>query len=100
MVRHVAVWRLAAADDAGRSAAVAEMRALLEALPDLVPGVLSLEVGVNGLPGDTASDLVLTTSFADWSALRDYAVHPEHVRVAARIGQLTSERRSVDYELD
>jgi hypothetical protein len=92
------MWRLAAKEAAEREAATAEMRELLEALPALVPGVRSLEVGVNGLPGDRASDVVLTVSFDDWPALRDYAVHPEHVRVAARIGELAAERRSVDYE--
>ena len=100
MVKHLVMWRLAATGDAERAAAVEEIRAMLEGLPAAVPGVRSLEVGVNGLPGDKASDIVVTTSFDGWTALRDYGSHPEHVKVAARIAELTSERRSVDYELE
>jgi hypothetical protein len=98
MVNHLVMWRLAATDESQRAADAAEIRGLLEPLRDVVPGVRSLEVGVNGLPGDKASDLVLITSFDDWTGLRDYGIHPEHVEVAARIRELTTERRSVDYE--
>ena len=99
MVKHIVMWRLAAEGTAEREAAAAEIRELLESIPALVPRVRSLEVGVNALPGDRASDIVLTTSPDGWPALRGYAVHPEHVRIAARIGELTAERRSADYEI-
>ena len=99
MIKHVVMWRLASTDDAERAAAADEIREMLEALPPLIPVVRSLEVGVNGLPGDKASDVMVIASFDGWTALRDYGSHPEHVKVAARIGELTSERRSVDYEV-
>ena len=100
MIKHVVMWCLAATDEAEREAASTEIRAMLESLPSLVPGVRSLEVGENGLPGDKAADIMVIASFDSWTDLRDYAVHPEHIEAAVRIGELTSERRSVDYELD
>ena len=98
MVVHVVVWRVAAKGQAERAAATAENGAMLETLPGLVPGIRGFEVGVNALPGDNAGDVMVRASFADWPALGAYGTHPEHVKVAARIGELTAERRSVDYE--
>jgi len=99
MVHHVVMWRVDGSGAEGRESAVAEIASLLESLPEQVPGIRGLEVGVNALPGDMAADVMVSVKLDEWNALRDYAVHPAHVRVAARIGALTVERRSVDYEL-
>ncbi len=97
MVKHIVMWKVEGAGPDDRAATAEEIRAMLETLPGLVPGIRSLEVGVNEMAGDQASDLVLITEFDDWHALRDYGVHPEHVKVAERIRQLTTERMSADY---
>lgn len=98
MIRHIVMWTVEGAGPEDRSATAAEIRAMLETLPGLVPGIRRLEVGVNELAGDQASDLVLITEFDDWHSLADYGVHPEHVKVAERIRQLTTGRMSADYE--
>ena len=97
MIRHIVMWNTVARDEAGHAAQVAEIRALLEALPGVVPGIESLEVGVNELPGDNGADVILIGEFADWPALKDYAIHPEHVKAADRIREITQSRKSVDY---
>jgi hypothetical protein len=99
MVRHIVMWRTVGDSPEARAAAAGEIRSLLEPLPGLVPGIGEFEVGVNALPGSNASDVVLTVTFDGWNALRDYGIHPEHVKVAERIRELTIERRSVDHEL-
>lgn len=99
MIRHIVMWDTVARDEAGQNAQIAEIRALLEALPAIVPGVESLAVGVNELPGDNGADVVLISEFADWSALKEYAIHPEHVKAADRIREITQSRKSVDYTL-
>jgi hypothetical protein len=99
MIRHIVMWRVEGAGPEDRTQTAAEIREMLEALPGSVPGIRSLEVGVNALPGDQASDLVLVTEFDDWESLKRYAVHPAHVEVAERVRQLTTERMSADYEV-
>ena len=99
MIRHIVMWDTVARDEAGQTAQIAEIRALLEALPAVVPGVAMLEVGVNELPGDNGADIVLISEFADWSTLKEYAIHPEHVKAADRIREITQSRKSVDYTI-
>ena len=99
MIKHVVMWKVEGAGPEDRAATAAEIRAMLESLPGQVPGIRSLEVGVNSLPGDQASDLVLITEFDDWGSLKAYAVHPSHVEVAEKVRQLTTERMSADYEV-
>jgi heme-degrading monooxygenase HmoA len=99
VIRHITMWKVEGAGPLDRGRTAGEIRALLEALPDTVPGIRSLEVGVNQLPGDQASDVVLVTEFDDWEALKAYAIHPAHVEVAERVRRLTIERMSADYEV-
>jgi hypothetical protein len=99
MIRHVVMWNTVARDEAGHAAQVAEIKARLEALPAVVPGVERFEVGVNELPGDNGADVILISEFADWPALKEYAVHPEHVKTSDRIREITQSRKSVDYML-
>ncbi len=98
MIKHIVMWNVEGAGPEDREATAAEIRAMLESLPGFVPGIRSLEVGVNEMAGDQASDLVLITEFDDWNALKEYGIHPEHVKVAERIRQLTTSRMSADYE--
>lgn len=99
MIRHIVMWNTVARDPDAIAAGGAEIKAKLEGLVDVVPGIHRLEVGVNQLPGDTAADVVLISEFADWTGLKEYAVHPAHVEVADRIRELTTDRRSIDYEI-
>jgi hypothetical protein len=99
VIRHIVMWKVEGIGSLDRGRTASEIRSLLEALPDTVPGIRSLEVGVNELPGDQASDLVLVTEFDDWESLKAYAVHPAHVETAERIRRLTTERMSADYEV-
>jgi hypothetical protein len=99
MIRHIVMWDTVARDEVGQAAQIAEVKSLLEALPAVVPGVASLHVGVNELPGDNGADVVLISEFADWSTLKEYAIHPEHVKAADRIREITQSRKSVDYTI-
>ncbi|TCD47146.1 Dabb family protein [Chlorobium sp. N1] len=100
MVRHVVMWRLK--EDAcgmGRRACAEKLVRELEGLRDLVPGILSLEAGVDrNCPGD-AHDVVLVSDFPDWAALDAYQRHPEHERVRRLIAGAAASRAVVDYEI-
>ena len=98
MVKHVVMWRLKAeAEGAGKAENAARIKAGLEALRGRVPGLLSLEVGLNVEPSAAAYDLVLLTAHESPEALAAYQAHPEHARIAELIGKVRSERVVVDY---
>ena len=101
MVKHIVMWRLKAGPGGiGKADAAREVKERLETLPQNVPGILQLEVGVHlGPDTDGTSDLVLTTAFRDRAALRAYDVHPEHEKVKPFVKERTVERRCVDYEI-
>jgi hypothetical protein len=71
---------------------------MLSGLPDVIESLESLEVGENFNKSPFAYDLLLITTHADRSALKEYKEHPEHVTVANRIKELTTERAVVDFE--
>lgn len=99
MLTHVVMWKLK--DEAlgmGKPALAQEMKKRLLALVGVVPEIRSFSVGLNSLPGDTASDLVLVSSFDDLAALDRYVQHPRHQEVVAFVKQAAAERRAVDFE--
>jgi quinol monooxygenase YgiN len=100
MVKHIVFWKLKeSAEGRDRSANAQLVRERLEGLAGRIPGLLKIEVGLDFLRGDTSSDLVLYSELANRQALDDYQAHPEHQAVIPLIRALTSERRSVDYEV-
>ena len=100
MIRHVVMWSVRGEDAAAHARNVALLKAEFESLRGRVPGLLALEVGVDDSRVDYACDVVLIADFASRRALADYATHPEHLRVRARLGDLRSARHQVDYEVD
>jgi hypothetical protein len=99
MIRHVVSWKLSARDDAGKSAAFAEIAEALGALPALIPEIQALRVAQNQAYFDTNWDVVLVADYNTLDDLAAYQVHPEHVRAAAVVRSHTSDRAAVDFEL-
>ena len=71
---------------------------LFEALRGQVPGLVTLEIGINVTPVEYACDVVLYSEFASRQALDDYARHPEHLRVRRELEGLRIARHQVDFE--
>lgn len=98
MVRHIVLWNLK--DEAlGRTKAenAQEMKTQLEALAGKIPGLSSIEVGINF--GEGNYDVALVSVHEDKNALALYADHPDHVKVKNMIGQVVTQRVACDYEL-
>ena len=100
MVKHIVFFRLA--DEAeGKTAAenAAIIKQDLESLAGRIPGLKSIEVGVN-VPCAPATDhhIALVCTFDTWADLNVYANHPEHLKVAAYIGKCKTNRAAVDWE--
>ena len=98
MVRHIILWKLNDTLNAEEAAAAkAEVKARLEALNGVVPGLLSLSVVTEGLASSNA-DMMLDSSFPDEAALAGYQVHPAHQAAAGFVRSVVSQRLCLDFE--
>lgn len=99
MVRHVILWKLKD-EVTDRAAVKAGIKAGLEGLKGVVPGLLDIRVHTDGLPSSNA-DVMLDSAFADEAALKGYAVHPAHVAVAnGKVRPFTQTRLCLDFPAD
>ncbi len=99
MVKHIILWTLKEElTEAEKVKVKADIKAGLEGLAGRIPGLLEIKVHTKGLPSSNV-DLMLDSSFVDETALKGYAVHPEHVAVAdGKVRPYTAVRSCLDYE--
>lgn len=100
MVKHIILWQLKdELNDAGKSSVKAGIKAGLESLKGKIPGLIDITVNNCGLPSSNA-DVMLDSTFTDFEALKNYAVHPEHVAVAdGAVCPYTKTRLCLDFEI-
>jgi len=97
MVKHVILWKLKE-DVADVASVKAGIKAGLEGLKGVVPGLVDIIVRTEGLASSNA-DVMLDSTFESEAALKGYAVHPAHVAVAnANVRPFTQTRLCLDYE--
>ena len=98
MVKHVILWKLKDGLD-DQAAVKAAIKAGLEGLKGVVPGLLEIAVRTEGLASSNA-DLMLDSSFESEAALKGYAVHPAHVAVAnGKVRPFVQTRLCLDFEV-
>ena len=98
MVRHIILWKLKELPEAEKAAVKANIKKGLEGLRGAIPGLLDIRVRTAGLASSNA-DVMLESSFADEAALKGYAVHPAHVKVADTfVRPFTEIRLCLDFE--
>ncbi len=98
MVKHVILWKLKDELSAEEKVKVkAGIKAGLEGLKGVVPGLESIVVHTEGLASSNA-DVMLDSAFTDEAALKGYAVHPAHVEVAnTKVRPFTQTRLCLDF---
>ena len=100
MVQHIVMWKFK--DSAEGKSREENMRIVSKSLYSLV-GVIGeikkMEIGEDVSRTDASMDLVLVTEFESTEALRSYAVHPEHVKVADYVKKVTETRKVLDYNM-
>ena len=84
--------------EAERLDAATRFKAALEALPEQIDVLKSIEVGINANPSESW-DVVLTATVGTMAEVEIYAKHPAHIAAAAIVGPLKEQRACVDYEL-
>lgn len=99
MIRHIVMWNLAGETPQARQRNIEHLTRSFLSLRGRIPGLRHLEIGVDSSRADYACDVVLYSEFDTQAALDAYAVHPEHLRVKAEIGDMRIARHQVDYEV-
>lgn len=100
MVKHVILWQLDEKLTVQEKETIkTEIKQGLEGLLGKIPGLLDIHVNKDGLSSSNA-DLMLDCMFENEEALKGYAVHPEHVKVAdGKVRPYTKTRVCLDYEV-
>ncbi|MBE7042017.1 MAG: Dabb family protein [Ruminococcaceae bacterium] len=92
MICHVVMWKL----KENNPELALNMKKELEALKGKIPGLESIQVGIDKNP----ENVVLISTHSSWEALDEYAKHPLHVSVAdTYVRPFTASRQAVNYEM-
>lgn len=99
MVKHIILWQLK--DELSEEEKLVVKQGIKEGLEGLegkIPGLIDIKVNIEPLASSNA-DVMLDSEFEDEAALKGYAVHPEHVKVAdGKVRPYTKTRVCMDYE--
>ncbi len=96
MVKHIVSFKLTGTS-AERKEVALKFKAALEALPEQIEVLRSIEVGINENPNETW-DVVLTAVVDKMADVEVYAKHPAHVAAAGLLAGHKENRACVDYE--
>ncbi len=97
MVKHIILWNLK--EEFNTAAIKTEMKAALEGLVGVVPGLLKMEIEIEPLATSNA-DVMLYSELESAEALAGYAPHPAHVKVAnEKVRPFTKTRTVIDFEV-
>ena len=97
MVRHVFLWKVAPGSDPD------EVVAILNELPDRVPGALTWSIGAHqGAPGASGDvwEYGLVCDFESYETLKRYSEHPAHLEIIDRLLPMFEARAVCDFEID
>jgi len=97
MVNHVVLFKLKEYSAEEKKAVIAELKSMLLALKGKIKELKHIEVGENYELDSKSYDMALLSHFDSVEDLDVYRVHPEHLKVVARIGETTVARAAVDY---
>lgn len=98
MVKHIILWTLKEMSEDEKNRVKADIKAGLEGLAGEIPGLLDIKVVTEGRLETSNADLMLDSSFESFDALKNYAVHPAHVKVAdEKVRPFTAARSCLDF---
>lgn len=97
MIRHCVVFRF---HEGTEPAAIEALAAALRGLPEVIPGIVSYQVGADLGLRDTNADFAVVAEFADADSFATYAGHPDHLAVIAEhVEPITTERHAVQFSV-
>ena len=98
MVKHIILWQLKdELSEVEKQEVKKGIKEGLESLKGKIPGLLEIKVQTEGLASSNAQ-VMLDSAFESEEALKAYAIHPEHVKVAdENVRPFTKSRSCLDY---
>jgi hypothetical protein len=94
MLVHIVMFQF---KEENKEANLARVKAMLEALPQKIDSLKSMEVGIDISRSERSFDMVLISTFDDQEGLNVYAPHPAHQEVVSVIKEVTLLSKVVDY---
>lgn len=95
MVKHIVTFKLKGTKEE-RADIARKFKSALEALPEQIEVLQSIEVGINENPAENW-DVVLIATVKNMEDVGFYAKHPAHLAAAGIIAAHKEERACVDY---
>ena len=101
MVKHIILWTLdPELSDEQKEEVKKGIKAGLESLKGVVPGLIDVKVNVDGRLASSNCDVMLDCTLESKEALKAYAVHPAHVEIAnTKVRPYTVQRTCLDFEV-
>lgn len=101
MVKHIILWTLnPELSDEQKEEVKKGIKAGLESLKGVVPGLIDVKVNVDGRLASSNCDVILDCTLESEEALKAYAVHPAHVKIAdTKVRPYTVQRTCLDFEV-
>lgn len=97
MIRHIVAWNFPSdTSDEEKKVIGEKIKEKIEALIDVIPGIIKIQVLLNPLSSSTRQ-VVLNSLFENEEALAAYQIHPDHQNVAAFIREHLCERICLDF---
>lgn len=97
MIKHIVMWKLKGDTPEEKEASIRRVKAAFDGIVGVIPGLKSVEIGVDISGIEYACDVVLYSEFESKEALEGYAVHPEHLRIKESLLGVRVGRYQVDY---
>ena len=94
MLVHIVMFQFKEENKEGN---MARVKGMLEALPEKIDTLRSMEVGIDTSRSERSFDMVLVSTFDDQEGLDVYAPHPAHQEVVSLIKEVTLLSKVVDY---
>lgn len=94
MLVHIVMFQF---KEENKQANMEHVKAMLEALPQRIDTLRSMEVGIDISRSERSFDMVLVSTFDDQAGLDVYAPHPAHQEVVKVIKEVTELSKVVDY---
>lgn len=99
MVKHIILWTLKDMPEGEKNSVKQGIKEGLEGLQGNIPGLLDIKVQTEGLASSNA-DVMLDSTFESEEALKNYAIHPNHVAVADnKVRPYTATRSCLDFKI-
>ena len=102
MVKHIILWKLnPELTEEKRNEVKKSIKEGLESLVGKVPGLISVNVVIDGILDTANCDLMLDSTLESQEALNGYAIHHAHVAVAdGKVRPYTIQRTCIDFVVD